>query len=535
MANIFSLYGSVFIDNEKANKSIDETTEKGKKTGSSFKENFGAAIKSVASFGTAVVGSATTVVTGLTAMATQTANTADTFDKASLRTGLEVEELQRLNYAAGQSGVEMTSLEKSAKKLNERLSEISEGNEKSSEMFEKLGVSVKDSEGNMRSSTDIYNDTLLALANMGDTAEATAIGTDILGKAYTDLKPLLASGADGITELKERADDLGIVMGKDAVSAGVVFGDTMSDIKQSLGGSFNKIMSSLIPIIQVLLNLIIDNMPVIQGMIDTLAPVLISTLEQILPVFIQFAEMLLPIILDLLSQLLPPLSEIIASLLPIFTDILQILLPPMIQIVQQLLPVLLPLIQAILPLLKPITDLLLFLTNTVLMPCINVIMSLSNALSQGLSVALKALGPVINSVGSIFKDVFGGLFNIVKTPINFIIDGINTFIQALNQIKVPDWVPVVGGKGINLPLIKKLRVGMDYVPYDEMPAILHKGETVLNKDEAEAYRNRNFEEKKETTINYYNNITVEKMEVRNDNDINRIAEELYYLLKKKVS
>ena len=104
----------------------------------------------------------------------------------------------------------------------------------------------------------------------------------------------------------------------------------------------------------------------------------------------------------------------------------------------------------------------------------------------------------------------------------------------LNKIKIPDWVPGFGGKGINLPLISKLRVGIEEVPYDEMPAILHKGERVLTKDEAKEYdqvKNR----ANEVNYNYYNNITVEHLEVRNETDIERIAEELYYLQKKKVA
>jgi hypothetical protein len=61
------------------------------------------------------------------------------------------------------------------------------------------------------------------------------------------------------------------------------------------------------------------------------------------------------------------------------------------------------------------------------------------------------------------KDIFGGVFNslggVVKAPINVIIDLLNGFISGLNQIKVPDWVPGVGGKGINIPKIPKLAHG----------------------------------------------------------------------------
>ena len=59
----------------------------------------------------------------------------------------------------------------------------------------------------------------------------------------------------------------------------------------------------------------------------------------------------------------------------------------------------------------------------------------------------------------IFKNIIGGIANIIKTPINLMIDFINGFIRGANNIQVPDWVPGIGGKGINIPLIPKLAKG----------------------------------------------------------------------------
>lgn len=64
-----------------------------------------------------------------------------------------------------------------------------------------------------------------------------------------------------------------------------------------------------------------------------------------------------------------------------------------------------------------------------------------------------------NGVKDIFKNIVDGLVGIFKFPINLIIDGINSFIAGLNKIKIPDWVPAVGGKGINIPKIPKLARG----------------------------------------------------------------------------
>ncbi len=62
-------------------------------------------------------------------------------------------------------------------------------------------------------------------------------------------------------------------------------------------------------------------------------------------------------------------------------------------------------------------------------------------------------------ISDIFSSVFNGIKNAFKIPINQIIDGINGFIRGINKIKIPSWVPVVGGKGFYIPEIPRLAKG----------------------------------------------------------------------------
>ena len=64
-----------------------------------------------------------------------------------------------------------------------------------------------------------------------------------------------------------------------------------------------------------------------------------------------------------------------------------------------------------------------------------------------------------NGVVQVFDTIVSGLGNIFKRPLNVIIDGINSFLRGLNKIKIPDWVPGVGGKGFNIPEIPRLATG----------------------------------------------------------------------------
>ena len=77
---------------------------------------------------------------------------------------------------------------------------------------------------------------------------------------------------------------------------------------------------------------------------------------------------------------------------------------------------------------------------------------------------------VFKNVELFFRGVFQGakdavetiikaMVEVIKTPINWIIDGINTFIRGLNKIQIPDWVWGIGGYGINIPEIPNLETG----------------------------------------------------------------------------
>lgn len=62
-------------------------------------------------------------------------------------------------------------------------------------------------------------------------------------------------------------------------------------------------------------------------------------------------------------------------------------------------------------------------------------------------------------VKQIFESIVSGLRNIFKAPLNFMIDGINKFLSGIGKIKIPDWVPGVGGKGFSIPRIPRLAKG----------------------------------------------------------------------------
>lgn len=515
---IFKLVGSVFVDTDAAEKSIKKTDESAEGLGKTLLKGVGTAAKWGAGIATAA-GAGATALFGFTSNA---ASAMDVIDKGSAKIGISKQAYQEWSYVLGQNGMDIDRLETGMKTLVTSMDSAASGSKAAQDRFAALGVSIYDSSGKLKNQEVILRETLYALANMENGTEKARLATELFGKAGVEMMPMLNGGAEGMEELTERAHELGLVISDEAVTAGVTLGDTLDDVKQSFGAIGTKIGASFMPAIQGVLDLILNNLPAVQGLFNQLAPVLTGLLSTVLPPIMSLAQSLLPIIFDLLNALLPIFGQIASAILPVFITLMETLLPPITEIVQTLLPplleLLLPLLdllQPILELLQPILDLvvgvlepLAKLITELLTPLISVVSQLissalvplksafsavsdvlSGALGSAFNKIIEYVGRVKNTfkgiitfikdvftgnwkgawegVKNIFSNIISGIAEIFKIPLNLIIDGINFFIRGLNKIKIPDWVPGIGGYGIHINEIPRLEEG----------AVLEKGQT----------------------------------------------------------
>lgn len=66
---------------------------------------------------------------------------------------------------------------------------------------------------------------------------------------------------------------------------------------------------------------------------------------------------------------------------------------------------------------------------------------------------------VFQGAADAISTIFNGIVGAIKAPINFLINALNTVISGINKIQIPDWVPLIGGRGINIPKIPNLARG----------------------------------------------------------------------------
>jgi len=63
------------------------------------------------------------------------------------------------------------------------------------------------------------------------------------------------------------------------------------------------------------------------------------------------------------------------------------------------------------------------------------------------------------SLGNLWSIITSGassMFQTVTNALNWLIDKVNWFIDKLNKIKLPSWLPMVGGKGINIEMMERI-------------------------------------------------------------------------------
>ncbi len=146
------------------------------------------------------------------------------------------------------------------------------------------------------------------------------------------------------------------------------------------------------------------------------------------------------------------------------------------------------------------------------------------------------------------KSIFGGIFDtlaaLCKTPINAVIGIVNGAISGLNKLglTIPDWVPIIGGKAfkINIPTIPMLYKGTDN--WQGGTAVIHdrggeivdlpKGTRVYPHDKSVEMARKEGAKGGSQTVNINIQKLADKIEVRSDEDIDRIAAALAANLKK---
>lgn len=313
---LFKLFGSIMIDNKKANESISETDSRASKLVHGFKKG----IKTAAVMGTALTGMAVAGGTALFGMANKAAASGDRVDKLSQKVGMSRKGFQEWDYILSQNGMSIESLQGGMKKLNNTIDDAIGGSKTAVNAFGRIGISVDDLKG--KSPEQVFEMTVKALQGMPDGAEKAALANELLGRSGSELMPLLNGSSKSVDELKAKAKELGIVLSDDSIDASVKFTDTLDSLKRSLGAVVTKVGVAVMPIMQKAADWVIANMPTIQMVMETVFKYIGQFVSAAADVFQTYFLPVLQFIFNWIRDNWPQISSFIGTVFNLIKDII---------------------------------------------------------------------------------------------------------------------------------------------------------------------------------------------------------------------
>jgi hypothetical protein len=144
-------------------------------------------------------------------------------------------------------------------------------------------------------------------------------------------------------------------------------------------------------------------------------------------------------------------------------DLAEAVLPLVMEIFEALMPVIEPIMKAMAAVIKTILALIKGDWEGVWQGIQDFFGSILDAIVAAVQGFASIFESIFQGIADVVGGIWDGMVNGIKAGINFIIGGINSFIEGINNIKIPDWVPGVGGLSLSLPTIPMLAEGGDII------------------------------------------------------------------------
>jgi TP901 family phage tail tape measure protein len=351
---------------------------------------------SLTSAGQSMMGVTTTIVGGFTSAIYATQNWAGTVDNLGDVLGTSADDSATLAYAIQRVGGNADALTGQMAYLVKGLTGADGGLGKTGEALQSLGISATDANGNLKPAKDLLLEVSNVVGNMPDGLEKTKIMTDLFGKSGKDLSDTLGSLAnDGFAQANEKAKEMGLLMGDDAVNSSIEFGKSMEDLKASTQGLAVSFGMALLPAIQP----IIDALGKLIQWFTALDPGIKTAIVSILGVVAALAPLLIIIgqvigAVSTIAGVFGGVGGIVTAVTTAFSTLAAVVTGTIIPAIAALAPVILPVIAII--------------------------------AAVAAAVALLYLG---------WKNNFLG----IKDTLNLVINNIKAIFKAFTQVLQGDW------------------------------------------------------------------------------------------------
>lgn len=194
---------------------------------------------------------------GIGGMAYSAVTSADDLNTLAKQSGFTTAELQKMTYAQDLIDTSMEDITSSAQKLKKNMGSTSDS---VTSAFQRLGVSVTDANGQMRSSTDVYWEVISALGQVANETERDQLAMTLLGKGADSLAGIIDDGGAAFRALGKEAEEAGLILSQDTLDSLNAVNDKIDSTKAkaqaTIATSGAKAMEALMPVLEKIIEVV---------------------------------------------------------------------------------------------------------------------------------------------------------------------------------------------------------------------------------------------------------------------------------------
>lgn len=458
-------------DNEQAIKGLnkeanDKAAEKfadgwknvGKVIGGVLKTGLKVAAISAAAIGTAAAVAAKKIWD----VGKETGNWADELITLSNQTGVSVQSLQELQYAAKFVDVEVETMAHGLARTTMAISSASKAGEDYISTSNGINIALKDANGGLKSSQDVFYEAVDAIGALANETDREVAAQQLFGKSYQDLMPLINAGTESLKAYAEEARGAGLILSDEMVKQLGSFDDAMERTEAQMSGIGRQLAVIFLPALQsvgtgiseflskisttladgfqqsdikvigeYISEKLISGLQTISKYLPAFIETVTAMLTEVVDVIVAVLPEVLPTLLDGAMQLLTGLIEAIIENVQPLADMISSMAVKLVEFIIQSLPLLLEgAIQIVLAIAQGITDNLPTLIPAIVAGILVMVQALVDNLpliiDAGIDILLALIEGIIKSIPEIIK----AMPQIIKSIVEALISNIGEIVKC---------------------------------------------------------------------------------------------------------
>lgn len=143
---------------------------------------------------------------------TATGRYAEEMLNLSAKTGISTTQLQQMKYVSDVAGISFEGMTRGVRMLIRQIPDLEKGTSAGAVALSRLGLSVRDSSGELKSMDVLFPQIISKLQGIGNVTERNALAAQLFGRGWAEIAPILSMSAGDLGALMEEAKKLGVVL-----------------------------------------------------------------------------------------------------------------------------------------------------------------------------------------------------------------------------------------------------------------------------------------------------------------------------------